>query len=327
MITIKGVRYLSDFEAKKAILDIGKRMFDRGFVAANDGNISCRVGPNALWTTPTGVSKGFMTQDMLVKVDLNGKVILGKGKPSSELKMHLRVYQENPEVMGVTHAHPPVATSFAIAGISLDKAILPEAVVQLGSVPIAHYATPGTQEVPDSIAPYCKTHNGVLLANHGALSWGKDIYQAYYRLESMEYYAQVLMYTGNIIGKANVLSCQQVDELINIRQKLGIQGGGIPPCTVQATNTSDVVTASPSSQAPVQAREQEQIRQGSVQAQVGQGPVQDVLSRQIVPPKQTSGPDNCGCTSAPPVSDAEKAKEEIIAEVVRRVTEKIAMKG
>lgn len=328
MITIKGVRYLSDFEAKKAILDIGKRMFDRGFVAANDGNISCRVGPNALWTTPTGVSKGFMTQDMLVKVDLNGKVILGKGKPSSELKMHLRVYQENPEVMGVTHAHPPVATSFAIAGISLDKAILPEAVVQLGSVPIAHYATPGTQEVPDSIAPYCKTHNGVLLANHGALSWGKDIYQAYYRLESMEYYAQVLMYTGNIIGKANVLSCKQVDELIDIRQKLGIQGGGIPPCSVQATNTTDVVTSS--SQAghgPVQVQAQEQIRQGSVQAQTGQGPVQDVLSGQIVPPKQTSEPDNCGCTSAPPMSETEKAKEEIIAEVVRRVTEKIAMKG
>ncbi len=119
MITIQNVKYMSDFEAKKAIIDIGKRMYMKGFVAANDGNISCKVGPNALWTTPTGVSKGFMTVDMLVKTDLNGKVLMGNRKPSSELKMHLRVYNENPEVMAVTHAHPMVATSFAIAGISL----------------------------------------------------------------------------------------------------------------------------------------------------------------------------------------------------------------
>ena len=190
----------------------------KGFVASNDGNISCKVGPNTIWTTPTGVSKGFMTLDMLVKMDINGKVLLGNRKPSSEVKMHLRVYQENPEVMAVTHAHPPVATSFAIAGISLDKAILPEAVVQLGSVPVAHYATPGTQEVPDSIAPYCKTHNGVLLANHGALTWGKDVFEAFYRLESTEYYATVLMYTERIIGQQRELSCSQVGDLLQIRK-------------------------------------------------------------------------------------------------------------
>lgn len=234
-------RYLSDYEAKKTIIEIGKRMYDKGFVASNDGNISCKVGPNTIWTTPTGVSKGFMTPDMLVKMNFDGKVLMGKLKPSSEVKMHLRVYNENPDVMAVTHAHPPVATSFAIAGISLDRAILPEAVVNLGSVPIAHYATPGTQDVPDSIAPYCNTHNAVLLANHGALSWGKDLIEAYHRLESLEYYATVLMYTGRIIGRANELSCNQVEELITIREKLGITSGGTPPCAVSATNTSDVV--------------------------------------------------------------------------------------
>lgn len=236
-------RYLSDFEAKKGIIEVGKRMYDKNFVASNDGNISVKVGDNAIWTTPTGVSKGFMTPDMLVKMDLDGKVLVGRHKPSSEVKMHLRVYNENPDVTAVTHAHPPVATSFAIAGISLDRAILPEAVVNLGSVPIAHYATPGSTDVPDSIAPYCKSHNAVLLANHGALSWGKDIYEAYHRLESLEYYATVLMYTGNIIGKSNELSCNQVSELIEIREKLGIKAGGIPPCSTIATNDKDIVAS------------------------------------------------------------------------------------
>lgn len=233
---IEEKQYMSDLEAKQAILEVGRRMYQKGFVAANDGNISCKVGPDTLWTTCTGVSKGFMTQDMLVKMDTNGKVIMGSRKPSSEVKMHLRVYMENPEVMAVTHAHPPVATSFAIAGISLDKAILPEAVVQLGTVPIAKYATPGTQEVPDSIAPFCRDYNGVLLANHGALSWGKDIMEAFYRLESMEYYATILMYTGNIIGKQNELSCQQVSDLVGIRKKLGITSGGEPSCGTGASN-------------------------------------------------------------------------------------------
>lgn len=222
--------YLGDYEAKQLILEVGRRMYHKGFVASNDGNISCKVGDNELWTTPTGVSKGYMTEDMLVKVDLDGNILRGNTKPSSELKMHLRVYRENPEVKAVVHAHPPVATSFAIAGIPLSRAILPEAVVQLGEVPVAQYATPGTQEVPDSVAPFCKTHNGVLLANHGALTWGNDPMQAYFRMESLEYYATVMMYTGSIIGQANELSCEQVDKLVDTRTKLGIHTGGRPVC-------------------------------------------------------------------------------------------------
>jgi L-fuculose-phosphate aldolase len=236
MIKSNSVQYITDLEAKKAIIEVGKRMYIKGFVASNDGNISIKVGPNALWTTPTLVSKGYMTPDMLVKVDLNGKVIFGHNKPSSELKMHLRVYNENPDVMAITHAHPPVATSFAIAGIELDRAILPEAVVNLGTVPIAPYATPGSQEVPDSIAPFCRSYNAVLLANHGALTWGKEVFEAYHRLESLEYYATVLMYTGNIIGKANELSSTQVSQLIKIRQDLGISSGGTPKGKVFESN-------------------------------------------------------------------------------------------
>ncbi|MGC6177599.1 class II aldolase/adducin family protein [Lacrimispora sp. 38-1] len=321
MMTVQGVKYMSDFEAKKAILDIGKRMYDKGFVASNDGNISCKVGPNTIWTTPTGVSKGFMKQDMLVKMDLNGKVLMGKAKPSSEVKMHLRVYQENPDVQAVTHAHPLVATSFAIAGISLDTAVLTEAVLGLGSIPIAKYATPGTEEVPDSIAPFVNTHNGVLLANHGALTWGKDIFQAFYRLESIEYYATILMYTGNIIGRQNVLSCDQVNKLLDIRQKLGITAGGIPPCSLQETNMRDVITSSdirPSwPAAPIQAPLNPPVNE-----------LKGVTP--LVKPGQSSYPKeggcSCGITALPKETvekkDTEhlsKAKEEIIAEVVRRV--------
>lgn len=224
----KQALYLSDQEAIQQILEIGRRMYAKNYVAANDGNITCKVSPTTLWTTPAGVSKGYMTEEMLVKADLDGHILQGTQKPSSELKMHLRVYRENPDLTACVHAHPPVATAFAIAGIALDRPILPEAVVQLGVVPVAPYATPGTQEVPDSIAPYCRTHNGILLANHGALTWGTSPMQAYMRMESLEYYALLTMYTGNIIGQANELSREQVDQLVETRTKLGIAAGGRP---------------------------------------------------------------------------------------------------
>jgi L-fuculose-phosphate aldolase len=221
-------KYYSDIEAKGMICEIGRRVYNRNYVAANDGNISVKVGPNEIWTTPTGVSKGYMTPDMMVKMDLSGKVISGNLKPSSEVKMHLRLYNENTEVNAVVHAHPPVATSFAIAGISLDKPVLPESIVLLGNVPVAPYALPGTQEVPDSIAPYCNTHNAVLLANHGALTWGRDLMEAYFRMESLEHYATILMYSNNILKKANELNRSQIADLINIRESMGIKAGGVP---------------------------------------------------------------------------------------------------
>lgn len=336
MVMVQGEKYMTDFEAKKAILDIGRRMYDKGFVAANDGNISCKTGPRTIWTTPTGVSKGFMTQDMLVKMDLDGKVLMGRMKPSSEVKMHLRVYRENPELKAVAHAHPPVATSFAIAGISLDSAILTEAVMGLGSIPIARYATPGTEEVPDSIAPFVNTHNGVLLANHGALTWGNDIYQAFYRLESVEYYATVLMYTGNVIGRQNILSCSQVDKLLDIRKKLGITSGGIPPCAACETNDRDIVTSD-----DIRPLEQvELLKAGSVSGR-------DLSSFRKVEPadeKQTS----CALKGVTPLvkpgdkipvrhddssrthisaGAGDRTKDEIIAEVARRVIEELKAGG
>ena len=234
--------YPSYDDATQLIIEIGRRMYQKNFVAANDGNISCKITEDVILATPTGVSKGFMTEDMLVKIRLDGTVLSsGSWKPSSEIKMHLRLYNENPDIMGATHAHPPVSTSFSIAGICLDKAIYPEALVNLGVVPCVHYETPGSQGVPDSIAPYCKDYNAVLLANHGALTWGSSLMEAFFRLEALEHYAMILMYTGNIIGKANVLSSEQVDELLKIREKLSGTAGGIPPCAEHPSNLSDVI--------------------------------------------------------------------------------------
>jgi L-fuculose-phosphate aldolase len=222
-------------------------MYERNYVAANDGNISCRVAPDEIYATPTGVSKGFMRTDQLVRMRLDGTVLQsGNLMPSSEIKMHLRIYNENPTIMGVTHAHPPVCTSFAIAGISLDRAIYPEALVNLGVVPCVHYEPPGSQGIPDSVAPYCLDYNALLLANHGAVSWGTSLLEAYFRLESMEHYATVLMYTGNIIGRANVLSCDQVEDALAIRSKLGVTTGGAPSCCArEPTNLRDVMENPP----------------------------------------------------------------------------------
>lgn len=222
------MEYLSEKQAKKAIIDIGQRMYVRNFVAANDGNISVKTGDNEVWATPTGVSKGYMKKKMLVKVDLDGNILEGTCKPSSELKMHLRAYQENEEIRAVCHAHPPVCTCYAIAGIPLTAPVLAEAVITLGDVPIAPYAELGSREVPEAVAPFCHTHNGILLANHGAVTWAEEPYAAWYRLESMEYYANILLITEHILGRQNLLTDEQVGALLAMREKFGIKRGGVP---------------------------------------------------------------------------------------------------
>ena len=203
-------------EATGLILDIGRRMYAKDFVAANDGNISCRISDGSVLMTPTGVSKGFMTADMLVNVSLDGEVLSSGAKPSSEVKMHLRVYKENPSMAAVTHAHPPFATACAVAGLALDMPIIPEAIITVGTVPCVPYALTGTQALADSIAPYCNAYYALLLANHGAITWGTTIIEAFYRLEVVEHYAKILMYTKTL-GKMNPLTQSQVDDLIKLR--------------------------------------------------------------------------------------------------------------
>ena len=216
--------FKSEYEIKKELCEIGRRIYNDGFVAANDGNFSVKVDEDTYFVTPTGVSKGYMTPDMICKVDKNLNLKEPcKWKPSSEFKMHLRVYQERPDVNAVVHAHPPIATSFAIAGIPLDKLIMPEAVIFLGAVPIAEYGTPSTMEIPDSLMPYIQDYDAILLANHGALSFGCDLNTAFFRMESTEFYAKLLMY-ARLLGGEKEIPCGEVKKLIDLRKSFNVSG-------------------------------------------------------------------------------------------------------
>lgn len=212
-----------EIKYKKLICDIGKRVYEKGFVAANDGNISVRISENEFLITPTGISKGFMTPEMIVKVDGEGNVLEGDKKPTSEMKMHLLIYKERPDIQAVVHVHPPHATAFAIAGIPLDQALMPESVVYLGSIPLAEYGTPSTEEVPNAVQPYVKNHQGVLLENHGALTWGRDLEHAYYLMESLEFTAKINWLAKQINGDRE-LSKKHVARLNELKETMGIQG-------------------------------------------------------------------------------------------------------
>ena len=216
---------VNEFEIKKQICEIGKRIYNQGMVAANDGNISVKLNDHEFLCTPTGVSKGFMTPEYICKVDAKGNVLQAyEGfKPSSEIKMHMRVYKERPDVNSVVHAHPVYATSFAIAGIPLTEPIMPEAVIALGCVPIAEYGTPSTEEIPDAVSKYLPYYDAVLLENHGALAFSDSLLNAYHKMESVEFYAQ-LLYQAKMLGGPKPLSEEQVQRLYEIRRKFGMKG-------------------------------------------------------------------------------------------------------
>ena len=216
---------VNEFEIKKQICDIGKRIYNRNMVAANDGNISVKISDNEFLCTPTGVSKGFMTPEYICKVDKNGQVIQANPgfRPSSEIKMHMRVYAKRPDVGSVVHAHPVYATSFAIAGIPLTQPIMPEAVIALGCVPIAPYGTPSTNEIPDAVEPYLEHFDAVLLESHGALTWSENLLAAYLKMESVEFYAQ-LLYQSKMLGGPKEFDKATVQRLYQIRRQMGLPG-------------------------------------------------------------------------------------------------------
>jgi L-fuculose-phosphate aldolase len=215
---------MSDEQLRSDIVEIGRRLWQRGFVASNDGNISVRIGPDRLLMTPTNVSKGFMTPDMMVITDMDGALVSGAPgrKPSSEIQMHLVAYRARPDVGAVVHAHPPLSTGFAVAGIPLDRAVLAEVVTTLGSIPIAEYGTPSTAELSNAVAPYVKAHDGLLLANHGALALGKDLFSAYYKMETIEHFAKISL-VARQLGREHLLSREEVERLQGLRDRYGIQ--------------------------------------------------------------------------------------------------------
>lgn len=212
-------------EIREQICEAGKRLWLKGWVASNDGNISMRLGDNYVIATPTGVSKGFMSPDMLVKVDMDGNLRGGYLKPSSEIKIHLEAYRRRDDIRAVLHAHPPVCTGYAVANIPLDTPILPEVVISLGKVPLAKYGTPSTTELSDSIAGLVPCHDAILLANHGAMTLGKDIMDAYYKMETVELLATIAL-TAHQLGGAKTFSAPEIQKLKEVREEIGIHIGG-----------------------------------------------------------------------------------------------------
>src|SRR5215203_2947938 len=203
------------------MVEVGRRMYAREMTDANAGNLSARLGPDRLLMTPKSVCKGFMTPDMMCITDLEGRKLQGDRDPSTEMLMHLEVYRQRPDVHAVVHAHPPTATGFAVAGIALDRAVLAEVLTTLGSVPIAEYATPSTKELPDAVRKYVKAHDGMLLANHGALTLGGDLFAAYYKMETIEHFANI-SFVARMLGGERLLSRDEVVRLQGLRGMYGI---------------------------------------------------------------------------------------------------------
>ncbi len=238
----------SPFEIKKEICEVGHKLWTKGFVAANDGNISVKISDNEYYCTPTGVSKGDLTPDMIIKVDKDGKKLEGKLNPSSEIKMHMRVYRERPDVTAVVHAHPPVATAFTVADIDLDQYILPEAVLTIGDVPTCDYGTPSTMEIPDSLDPYIQNHDAFLLRNHGALTVGCNLQKAFFVMEEVEFNAVICKHAMDL-GAVHEISSEQLKKLMDLRKKMNLPGrhpgidyGDEPACNCANADLVEAIT-------------------------------------------------------------------------------------
>ena len=226
-------------QLKSDICEVGRRLYERGYIAAKEGNVSARLSEGEVLSTPAGVCKGTMTPDMVVSCDLTGKQLEGELKVSTEIQMHLTVYKARPDVKAVVHAHPPTSTGFAAAGVPLDRAVLAEVVVTLGCIPLAEYGTPSTQELADTVDRLVRISDGLLLANHGALTVDRDIFDAYYKMEVIEHFAEVSL-VSRMLGGERLLPRKEVSRLLSLRSKVyGMEGpAGGEGCPVPAESRS-----------------------------------------------------------------------------------------
>src|SRR5436190_17168194 len=205
--------------ARQDLLSVCHLMYERSYVVSSDGNVSVRLDDGRILATPTMTCKGRMTDDLIAVTDIDGKK-LNERKASSELAMHLLIYRERPDVKAVCHAHPPHGTAFAVAGLAIDKPILSEVILTLGCVPLTSYGTPSTNELTEVMKPYVAHHNALLMANHGAVAYGEDLWQAFDRLETLEHTARIAI-LAKALGGANDLPQEAIEKLINIREKAG----------------------------------------------------------------------------------------------------------
>lgn len=210
---------MDESAARKLIVEIGKLLYARSYVVSSDGNVSIRLSEERVLATPTMTCKGRMSEDDLAVTDMEGKPISDK-RASSELAMHLLIYKMRPDVKAVCHAHPPHGTAFAVAGLAIDKPILSEVILTLGCVPLTGYGTPSTDELTDAMKPYVEHHNALLMANHGAVAYGDDLWQAFDRLETLEHTAKIAI-LAKALGGANDLPPAAIERLIQIREKAG----------------------------------------------------------------------------------------------------------
>ncbi len=220
---LESGKRLTEHELRREMVRVGRLMWERGYVAATDGNLSARLGSNRLLVTASGLSKGFLSEDDLIVIGLDGELVSayrGRGKrPSSEIAMHLEVYRQRPDVKAVVHAHPPLATAFSIASVSLARCVIPEVVVTLGGIPTAEYATPGTAEVPVSIRQAICDYDAIILAHHGSLTVGSTLWEAYLRLEKVEHTAEITL-AAQQLGQVQTLSPEAVEKLAEKRREL-----------------------------------------------------------------------------------------------------------
>ena len=211
---------VDEWKIKQEICQIGRRVFDRGFSAANDGNISYRIEDNVVLSTPTLVSKGFLEPDDICTVDLAGNQLAGRKKRTSELLLHLEIYKGDPSVKAVVHCHPPHATAFAVAGIEIPTCILPEVEVFLGPVPTAVYETPGTQAFAETVRPYLGKCNTIVLKNHGTVSFADSLERALWYTEILDAYCRILMMARQL-GNVERISPPKVNELLDLKEGFG----------------------------------------------------------------------------------------------------------
>jgi L-fuculose-phosphate aldolase len=212
----------TDQQHREDIVRIGRLMYEHGWIAANDGNISIRLDQNRILATPTGVRKGMLHPDDLIVCDMDGRKLSGEKDPTTEMGMHLTVYHSRDDVGAVVHAHPPTATGFAVAGRALNQGILPEAIVALGFVPLAEYGIPGTPALSEGMRPYVDKYDAMLLANHGAVAYGEDVFKAYARLETVEHVARITL-VAELLGGPRVLPREEIEKLFAARARYGVK--------------------------------------------------------------------------------------------------------
>jgi L-fuculose-phosphate aldolase len=211
----------SEQQCRENLVRICRLIYEKGWVAMNDGNVSVRVAENRILCTPTAVSKGLIEPDDIIVCDMNGQKVEGRRECTSEIAMHITVYQMRPDVKSVVHAHPPVATGFATAGRALDKALLPEVVIQLGAIPLASYGLPGTNALSDGMLPFIPNYDALLLENHGCTCWGADVWQAFFRMEMVEHFARIT-FVAEMMGGAQLLPRVEVEKLFAARSRYNV---------------------------------------------------------------------------------------------------------